>query len=304
MPRRRSMPDSRSDFSTDTVPTRTGRPAFCCSVMSLTIASYFSRLGLVDEIGLLDTAQRPIRRDDDDIELVDLRELLGLGVRRAGHAGELVVLAEVVLERDGRERLVLTLDLDLLLRFDGLVQPVAPAPARHQAARELVDDHDLAVLDDVVHVALEQRVRPQRLLDVVEQRHVRRVVETAGSSRWASSFSALAMPLSVSVDRLVLLVDDVVACRFERFALLGLHLALRDRAQREPRNDAIDFVVQVGRFLRRARDDQRRARFVDQDAVDLVDDREVVPALHVLRRARTSCCRAGSRSRTRCWCRR
>ena len=31
------------------------------------------------------------------------------------------------------------------------------------------------------------------------------------------------------------------------------------------------------------RDDERRPRFVDQDAVDLVDDREVVAALHVVR---------------------
>ena len=49
------------------------------------------------------------------------------------------------------------------------------------------------------------------------------------------------------------------------------------------RDDAIDFVIEVGRFLGRARDDQRRPRFVDQDAVDFVHDREVVPALHVVR---------------------
>jgi len=42
-PRRRSSPDSRSDFSTETVPTSTGRPVFCCSMISPTIASYFSR---------------------------------------------------------------------------------------------------------------------------------------------------------------------------------------------------------------------------------------------------------------------
>ena len=128
------------------------------------------RLGPVDEIGVLDAAQRPVRRDDDDVELVDLGELFGLGVGRAGHAGELLVLAEVVLEGDGRERLVLALDLDLLLGLDRLVQAVAPAAARHQAAGELVDDDDLAVLHHVVDVALEERVRAQRLVDVVLER--------------------------------------------------------------------------------------------------------------------------------------
>ncbi len=81
----------------------------------------------------------------------------------------------------------------------------------------------------------------------------------------------------------MLLVDDEVARFLELFALLGLDVATSDRAGRQPRNDPIDFVIEVGRFLGRARDDQRRPRFVDEDAVDFVDDREVVPALHVVR---------------------
>ena len=81
----------------------------------------------------------------------------------------------------------------------------------------------------------------------------------------------------------MLLVDEVVAGRLERFAIFGLDVALRDGARRQLRDDAIDLVVEVGRFLRRAGDDQRRPRLVDQDAVDFVDDREVVPALDEVR---------------------
>ena len=184
-------------------------------------------LGAVDEIGILDAPQRPVRRDDDDVEVVDLGELLGLGVGRAGHAGQLLVLAEVVLEGDGRERLVLALDLHLLLGLDRLVQAVAPAPARHQPAGELVDDDDLAVLHHVVHVALEQRVRAQRLVDVVEQRHVRRVVEAARLQPVREQLLGLRHAALGQRHRLVLLVDDVVAGRLERLALLGLRVALR-----------------------------------------------------------------------------
>ena len=43
MPRSFSSLESRSDFSIETVPTRIGRPSFCFSMMSATIASYFSR---------------------------------------------------------------------------------------------------------------------------------------------------------------------------------------------------------------------------------------------------------------------
>ena len=43
-------------------------------------------------------------------------------------------------------------------------------------------------------------------------------------------------------------------------------------------------VVEVDVVVGLARDDERRARLVDQDRVDLVDDRVVEPALHALRR--------------------
>jgi hypothetical protein len=63
----------------------------------------------------------------------------------AGHAAELLVHAEQVLERDRRVGLRLLLDVDLLLGLDGLVQPVRPPPAVHEPPGELVDDDDLVV---------------------------------------------------------------------------------------------------------------------------------------------------------------
>ncbi|MNY08235.1 hypothetical protein D3C86_1410780 [compost metagenome] len=47
-------------------------------------------------------------------------------------------------------------------------------------------------------------------------------------------------------------------------------------------HDRIDDLVEVRAVLGRTRDDQRRARFVDQDGVDFIDDGEVVAALHHL----------------------
>ena len=90
--------------------------------------------------------------------------------------------AEIVLEGDRGERLVLVLDRDAFLRLERLVQPLGIAPAFHHAAGEFVDDDDLVVLDDVVDVAREQLVRAQRLVDVMDQRDVLDVVERAGRS--------------------------------------------------------------------------------------------------------------------------
>ena len=216
-------------------------------------------LVLVDDVVRVLALDRLVRRDDVDVQLVDLVELLGLGVGGAGHAGQLLVEAEVVLVADRRQRLVLFLDLDAFLGLDGLVQAVRPAAARHLSAGELVDDDDLAVIDQVVDVALVERVRLQRLRDVVQPLDVGRVVEVADAQ-------ALLDPLDPGVGqdgRVRLLVDGVV----DVLAQAG--------------DDPVDLLVQVGRLLRRARDDERRARLVDQDRVDLVDDREVVAALNV-----------------------
>ena len=124
-------------------------------------------LGPVDDVGELFPLHRPVGGNRDHFELVDLLELGGFGLRGARHAGELLVHAEVVLEGDGGERLVLALDLDAFLGFDRLVQAIGPAAAGHDAARELVDDDHLPFLNQVVLVAHEEDVRAQGLLDVV-----------------------------------------------------------------------------------------------------------------------------------------
>ncbi len=237
----------------------------------------------VDRVGLFNASQRPVGRNDDDVELVDLGELFRLGFGGPGHARQLLVFAEVVLEGDGRERLVLALDLDLFLGLDRLVETIAPAAARHQTAGELVDDHDLTVLDHVVDVDPEDRVRAQGLLDMVLDVRVFHVVEVPAVQTVREVLLGRLHAALGQRDRLVLLVDDVIARQVERFSFFGLDVAFGFRAGLQAGDDAIDFVIQLGRGLGRTGDDERRARLVDEDAVDLVDDGEVVAALNVLR---------------------
>ena len=80
-------------------------------------------------------------------------------------------------------------------------------------------------------------------------------------------------------DGLELLVVDEVAALRELILALGENLR---GARLERLDDAREVVVRARRGLRLAGDDQRRARLVDQDRVDLVDDREAVAALHEL----------------------
>ena len=224
------------------------------------------RLVAVDEVGEVVADHLAVGRDRHDLELVDLVQLLGLGHGRAGHAGQLVVQPEVVLEGDRGQRHALALDAQALLRLDRLVEALAPAPAGHLAAGELVDDDDLAVLDDVVPVALVQGVRAEGLLEVAGQPRVGvvHVLDAEPALHLLDAFLGRG-------DGLVLEVDEVVAA-----LLVALRPAL------EPRHEAREREVQVGRFLGLAADDERRARLVDEDVVDLVDDREAALALDPL----------------------
>src|SRR6266446_3141512 len=70
---------------------------------------------------------------------------------------------------------------------------------------------------------------------------------------------------------MVPLVNDIVAGLLTFFELFTA-LKLRD--------DRVRLIVLVGGFFRRSGDDQRRARFIDQNRINLVDDRVIVAVLH------------------------
>ena len=228
-------------------------------------------LVLVDVVVLVVAHHRLVGRDLDDGEVVDLLELLLLRLGRAGHAGELLVQAEVVLERDRGERDVLFLDRDALLRLDGLVEAVRPAAPLHDPAGELVHDLDLAVHHDVVVVAVVERLGLERLDQVVHELGAVRVVEVVDAERRLDLVDRRLHGRHV----LELLVVGVVRVAVGLLALRADHH--RDAGERL--HDAREVVVGLGGRLGLAGDDERRPGLVDQDRVDLVHDRVRVAAL-------------------------
>ena len=181
-----------------------------------------------------------------------------LGLGGTGHARELVVEPEVVLQRDRGQRLVLGLDLDVLLGLDGLVHALVVAAADEHATGELVDDDDLAVADDVVLVALEQLLGLQRVVQVADQRRVRGLVEVVDAE---------------------LVLDELDADLVHADgALADVHLVVDVLLHQRRQPGELD--VPVGGSVGGSGDDERGPGLVDEDRVDLVDDGEVVAALH------------------------
>ena len=232
--------------------------------------------GGVDHVGVVLADVGLVGGDGDDVQAVDLGELGGLGAGCAGHAGQLFVHAEIVLEGDGGQGLALGGDVDPFLGLDGLVQALVVAAADHQAAGELVHDDDLAVLDHVVDVLFHDAVGLDGLLDVVDQGHVLGGGQVFDLEIVLGLFDAA----GGQGGGLVLFVHHVIAVGL----VVGLLLAfqLHHHALAQGADELVHLAVQGGRILPAARDDEGGAGLVDEDGVHLVHDGVgVAPLDHV-----------------------
>ncbi len=216
------------------------------------------RLRLEDQVRLIDSDHGAVRRDRNDVQLVGRRELGRLGLGGTGHPGELLVHAEVVLERDCRPRVVLVLDPDTFFGLDSLVKAIGPASPLHDPACELVDDLHLAVGHQIVLVPVVELLGLECLLELMDVVHRDRVVQV-GDPELPLDFCNAGLGRHSGA---LLLVDFVIGI-----------------APQSP-HDACKLVVELRRLVRGPGDDERRPGLVDQDRVDLVDDPVDVLTLH------------------------
>ena len=151
-----------------------------------------------------------------DAALVDLVQLAGAGAGGARHAGQPIVAEEEILHGDPRGLVRGERDLDAFLGLDGLVDAGPPLAAFAEPAGEFVDDHDLAVADDVLPVEKHLAADLDRPLDVLVDRRERHAVHRRRLGKLADAAPAGERQL----DRLVLVVVVVVLVLVEFAARL------------------------------------------------------------------------------------
>ncbi len=233
-----------------------------------------AHVGLVDDIGIVKTDNGLVGGDLDNIQLVYGLKLLRLGGGGAGHAGELVIQAEIVLEGDGGKCFVLLLNVHMLLGLYGLMQTLGIAAAQHEAAGELIDDDDLPVLDNVVDIPLHDAVSLQSLIYMVAERGVfdiGQIFKVEGALRLGDAAGGERGGLG-------LLVHHVICVQI--VALLFLVVDRRVDHLLEAADKIIRLPVEVGALVALTGDDERRPRLVYQDGVHLVHNGKAVPALN------------------------
>ena len=145
------------------------------------------------------------------------------------------------------------------------MQTVRPAAAIHHATGEFIDDDDLAVFDDVISVPLAREIGDQRLIKVMDNLGVLDIIQIVCCKQalFDQQLFDFLQPVFGQLDAFDLFIDvEPFDRNFAR------HLIKRN--------------VKLGLVLGRPGDDQRRARFVDQDRIDLIDNREIERALRHL----------------------
>ena len=194
------------------------------------------------------------------VEIVNIVELRLLRLCRTRHAAQFFVHTEQILEGDCGKSFVFLLYADVFLCLDCLVQPLIVTPALHDAPRELVHYFDLALVHDIVVVALHDENRFERLIYIVVKLcafHVAEIVHLEKPFRLGNAARGKTHSLVLFVFHgVILLLVLLVVALAHNGGKLSLALAA---------------------------DNQRSARFVDKYAVNLVDNGEIESALHKLR---------------------
>ena len=152
------------------------------------------------------------------------------------------------------------LDLHAFFGFHRLVQAIGPLTSVHQTTGEFVNDDDLAILDDVVHVFGIKRMSSQRVVDHVRPFHVARRVETF----YASKLFGMPNTFIRQSRRMIFFVDLVVKIAFQ---LQG---------------DFVGFGVSPRVGMSRSGDNQWCTGFINQNVIHFVNDRESQAALRLL----------------------
>ena len=116
----------------------------------LVLASFRSIYGILQVI----SDNRLVGRDDNNVHVVNVSEFPFLRLGGTRHSRKLLIHSEIVLQCDGRKRLGFRAHEHVFLSLDSLMESVAVSSSEHETSRELIYDHNLAVLYYIVDITL------------------------------------------------------------------------------------------------------------------------------------------------------
>ena len=230
-------------------------------------SSIFTTLVLINGIVLVNTGNRLIRRDLDNIQAINLTEFGFLRKSCTCHTGKFLIHTEVVLECNGSKRFGFSFDLYALFRLDCLMQAIAESAAIHKTSGKVINDDDLTICDNVFLVTFHRTISFQGIIDIVlkiEVLRIRKVIHAEVLLCLLDTFRSKNRCSSLFINNIVAVSADIINIDF--FICLNYDKFLKGF------NKTVGLSIHIGRFAAHSGNNKRSSRFIDKDTIDLVDD--------------------------------
>ena len=171
---------------------------------------------------MIDTCYRTVGRDLNNIHSVNITELFFLSKRCTSHTGFLVKFVKEVLECNGCKCLALSLNLNMLLRLNCLMQAIGITASRHDTSGELINDHNLIVLYNVILITEHQIMRTKCKDYIMLNLKVICICKVINMEELFNFMNTLLG----QIDNLVLLINNKVSGLFLLNSHDGIHLGI------------------------------------------------------------------------------
>ena len=163
------------------------------------------------------------------------------------------------------------------------MQAVGPAPAFHQTSGKLIDDDDLSILDDIMLIPVEQNIRAQRGIQMMNQNDVGRIIQGSplGQQTHAGQYFFRFLVTGIrKIDLIGFFILGVITGNLDFSLAVPRFLA---DLQCQHFRYGIHLVVKLGIVFRLPRNNQRRSGLIDQNRIHLIDNGINQPALDTIR---------------------
>ena len=182
----------------------------------------FFFLRLIYRILMIDTCNRTVGRNLNNVHAVNITELFFLRQSRTGHTSFLLKFIEEVLECNGCKCLALSLNLYMLLCLDCLMQTIGITAARHDTSGKLVNDHNLIIFYHVILIAEHQIMCTERKDHIMLDLQVLRICQVINMEKFLNLFHTLLC----QIHQFVLFIYDKVSGFFLLNSHDGIHLGI------------------------------------------------------------------------------
>ena len=240
----------------------------------------FFFLGHIYRVIQVDTLNRTVCRNLDNVHTIDLTELLFLCQSRTSHTCFFRIFVKEVLECNGGQCFALTAYLYMLFRLNRLMQTVGISSSRHDTSGKLINDQYLIVLYDIILVTEHQVMGTQCKDYIVLDLQILRICQVFNMEE----FLYFLHTFLGQVYYFIFFIDDKIT-GLDNFLShdschLG-HLTTGFTTLQLSCQNITDFI-QLGGLSALSGNDQRSSRLIDQYRVNLIDDRIMQLSLYQL----------------------